>query len=131
MKMNRCEIHGPWLGNGSCPVCAFTKARILEQENANLKKDLAEANKKLVKMTERPVDTGDCTTCGMYTGYACRIGNDTKRACCCYHTRAGENTAESRFAKVVLELAVLEQAIAEASTFAELKKILDAARKKA
>lgn len=38
------------------------------------------------------VDTGDCTTCSfLLSGGYCRLGNDTSRASCCFHSRAGEN----------------------------------------
>lgn len=53
----------------------------------------------------RPVDTGDCSTCdNLIQSGICRLGNDTRRASCCYHSRAGENDTALRQSEEIKEL---------------------------
>lgn len=54
--------------------------------------DLLKAGNALFEEVNHPCDTGDCMTCSYQIGVAdmqhCKTGNDTKRACCCYHSKS-------------------------------------------
>ena len=69
-----------------------------------MKKDIKEVMT-LASIKETVIDTGDCITCNDYLGRApdgyCRTGNDTKRACCCFHS--GYDEPERISAKKALE----------------------------
>jgi len=49
-----------------------------------MKKPIEEVRKKASKK-EGNCNTGECKTCDHYIGY-CRLGNDTERGMCCFHS---------------------------------------------
>lgn len=84
--------------DGECWLCPEHEKELrarAERAEANFY-ELNKGYKELIHAL-RPVNTGDCTTCADYlpgsSGGSCRSGNDTRRASCCYHSRARENDA--------------------------------------
>ncbi len=73
-------------------------------------KAAADELERLQRALTQPIDTGDCHNCISFNGGGCVRGQDTKRAACCYHSRAGENDlAKNREAELERLQAIVDK----------------------
>ena len=74
-----------------------------------------------------PVDTGNCGDCNNLIGKnGCRTGNDTGRASCCFHTRAGDNDIFKRMENKIIQAEIdLEKVTKERDDLLKKIKIED------